>query len=192
DRKILRRAVALLAEAGWTISDKGLTDGAGRQMAFTITVATKDQEKMALHYQRSLEQIGVACTVRLIDSAQFASVQVSYDYDMIPVTWFNSLSPGNEQVSYFGSAGREAQGTRNLPGIADAAIDRVIAAMLAAKSREEFIDAARAEDRLLVSGFYIVPFYDAGGQWVARWAHIGRPEQQPLAGFEATSLWRIP
>ena len=50
----------------------------------------------------------------------------------------------------------------------------------------------RAEDRLLVSGFYMVPFYDAGGQWVARWNYIGRPEQQPLPGFEATTLWRNP
>ena len=114
------------------------------------------------------------------------------DYDMIPATWFNSLSPGNEQVNYFGSPGREGQGSLNLPGIADPAVDRAIVAMLAAKSREEFVDAVRAEDRLLVSGFFIVPFYDAGGQWVARWNHIGRPERQPLAGFEATSLWRNP
>ena len=55
-----------------------------------------------------------------------------------------------------------------------------------------FSAAVRALDRLLVAGFYIIPFYDAGGQWVARWNHIGRPEQQPLPGFEATSLWRVP
>jgi len=54
------------------------------------------------------------------------------------------------------------------------------------------VAAARAEDRLLVAGFYIVPFYDAGGQWVARWKTIGRPDLQPLAGFEATTLWRNP
>jgi peptide/nickel transport system substrate-binding protein len=47
----------------------------------------------------------------------------------------------------------------------------------------------RAEDRLLVGGHYMVPFYDAGGQWVARWKRIGRPEEQPLTGFEATTLW---
>jgi peptide/nickel transport system substrate-binding protein len=84
------------------------------------------------------------------------------------------------------------QGTRNYPGIADPAVDRAIAALLTSATREDFIAAVRAEDRLLVAGFYMVPFYDAGGQWVARWNHIGRPAKQPLSGFDATTLWRNP
>jgi peptide/nickel transport system substrate-binding protein len=111
---------------------------------------------------------------------------------MISWSWFNSLSPGNEQVHYFGSVGRDAQGTRNYAGIADPAIDAAIQAMLNARTREDFVAAVRAEDRLLVSGFYMVPFYDAGGQWIARWNHIGRPDTQPLPGFETTTLWRNP
>ena len=130
--------------------------------------------------------------MRTVDSAQFAAIQKSYDYDMIPATWFNSLSPGNEQMLYFGSAGRTEEGTRNYPGIADPAVEAAITAMLAATTREDFVAAVRAEDRLLVSGFYVVPFYDAGGQWVARWNTIGEPSSQPLPGFEATTLWRMP
>ena len=64
--------------------------------------------------------------------------------------------------------------------------------MLKATTREDFVSAVHALDRLLVNGIYMVPFYDAGGQWVARWSHIGRPEKQPLPGFEATTLWRNP
>jgi peptide/nickel transport system substrate-binding protein len=191
DRKMLRKAVGLLAEAGWTIGDAGLVNAAAEQFAFTISVQNKDQEKIALHYQRTLQAIGIKAEVRVVDSAQFAAIQTSYDYDMIPVSWFNSLSPGNEQKLYFGSSGRTTEGTRNYPGIADPNVDRVIDAMLTATSREDFQAAVRAEDRLLVSGFYIVPFYDAGGQWVARWNYIGRPEQQPLPGFEGTTLWRV-
>ena len=192
DRKMLRKAVALLGEAGWTVKDTGLVNDKGEPLAFTIAVQNKDQEKIALHYQRTLRQIGIGAEVRVVDSAQFASIQKTYDYDMIPATWFNSLSPGNEQKFYYGSEGRTVEGTRNYPGIADPAVDRAIEAMLAATTREDFAAAVRAEDRLLVAGFYIVPFYDAGGQWVARWSHIGRPETQPLAGFEGTTLWRNP
>ncbi len=192
DRKILRAAVGKLAEAGWTIKDGKLLNAAGDAFAFTLSVTTKEQEKIALHYQRTLQQIGVSADVRLVDAAQFASLQKTYDYDMIPATWFNSLSPGNEQKLYFGSSGRTTDGTRNYPGIADPKIDAAIEAMLAARTRPEFESAIRAEDRLLVAGHYIIPFYDAGGQWVARWSHIGRPEKQPLQGFEATTLWRIP
>jgi peptide/nickel transport system substrate-binding protein len=93
---------------------------------------------------------------------------------------------------YFGSQGRTVEGTRNYPGIADPAVDAAIKAMLDATGEEDFAAAVRAEDRLLVSGFYKVPLFDAGGQWVARWSHIGRPETQPLPGFEATTLWRNP
>ena len=192
DRKMLRKAVGLLAEAGWTVKDDGLVNAAGEVFSFTISVQSKEQEKIALHYQRTLQQIGIKADVRVVDPAQFAALQNTYDYDMIPAAWFNSLSPGNEQKTYFGSDGRTTEGTRNYPGIADPAIDRAIAALLTATSREDFAAAARAEDRRLVAGFYIVPFYDAGGQWVARWNHIGRPEKQPLPGFEATTLWRNP
>jgi len=192
DRKVLRNAVSLLADAGWTIKDGAMVNAAGQPFAFTLTLANSDQEKIALHYQRTLKQIGIRVDVRLIDPAQFTSIQKTYDYDMIPVTWFNSLSPGNEQKLYFGSDGRKTEGTRNYAGIADPKVDAAIDAMLKANTEEEFESAVRAEDRLLVAGHYLVPFYDAGGQWVARWSTIGRPEKQPLPGFEATTLWRNP
>lgn len=192
DRKLLRKAVDLLAEAGWTVTEQGLTNAAGEPFSFTITVQNRDHEKIALHYQRTLKAIGIKAEVRIVDSAQFSALQTSYDFDMIPATWFNSLSPGNEQMLYFGSDGRRLEGTRNYPGIADPAVDAAIKAMLDATSREDFVAAVHAEDRLLVSGFYMVPLFDAGGQWVARWNHIGRPDIQPLPGFEATTLWRNP
>lgn len=191
DRAMLRKAVELLGQAGWTVQDTGLANAAGEPLAFTISVQTKDQEKLALAYQRSLSVLGIKADVRLVDNAQFQSILNSYDYDMVPVIWYNSLSPGNEQKFYYGSDGRKQEGTRNYPGIANPGVDAAIAALLTAPSRPDFVTAVQALDRMLVSGFYIVPFYDAGGQWVARWSHIGRPEKQPLTGFEATTLWRV-
>ena len=191
DRKMLRKAVDLLAQAGWTVKDTGLVNAAGEQFAFAITVQNPDQEKIALHYQRTLQQIGIKVDVRTIDAAQFTAIQKTYDYDMIPVAWFNSLSPGNEQTLYFGSYGKTTDATRNYPGIADPKIDAAIETMLKAKTREEFVSAIHAEDRLLTSGFYIVPFYSAP-QWVAHWNTIGVPDSQPVTGFETTTLWHMP
>jgi peptide/nickel transport system substrate-binding protein len=191
DRKILRKVVGLLKEAGFGITDGVMKNATGEALTFTITVQTDEQEKMALHYQRTLDQIGVKIEIKKIDAAQFAAIQKVYDYDMIPVSWFNSLSPGNEQKLYFGSEGKTKEGTRNYAGIADPKVDAAIEAMLKATTREAFEDAVRAEDRALVAGHYIIPFYNPGGQWVARWNYIGRPDQQPLPGFEATTLWRI-
>ncbi len=190
DRKILRRAADLLAQAGWKSSDGALKNDKGEALTFTITVQDGDQEKLALHYQRSLALLGVKVEVKRVDDTQFKQLQTAYDFDMIPATIYNSLSPGNEQTLYFGSSGREAKGTRNYAGINDPGVDKAIEAMLKAKSREEFVAAIHAEDRLLASGFYFVPL-SAPSQWVGRWSRIGSnpPDKQPLTGFEATTLW---
>lgn len=191
DRKSLRKVVDLLKQAGYEIKNQGLVNvKTGEPFAFTISVASKEQEKIALHYQRTLRQIGIDARVRLVDAAQFTRVLQEYDFDMVPVTWYNSLSPGNEQSFYFGSDSAKSPGARNYPGIADPDIDRMIDALTAAQTREELVTAVHALDRLLVAGFYIVPLYDAGGQWVARWNSVEHPEQQPLPGFEASALWR--
>jgi peptide/nickel transport system substrate-binding protein len=191
DRKLLHKAVSLMTEAGWKINGGKMVNAAGEAFQFTVSVQSKDQEKIALHFQRSLQQIGIEMTVKFSDSAQFQRILNEYDYDMVPAQWFNSLSPGNEQKFYFGSEGRAEEGTRNYPGIADPAVDRAIEALLKATTRDAFVDAVHALDRLLVNGVYMIPFYDAGGQWVARWNYIGRPDKQPLPGFEATTLWRV-
>jgi peptide/nickel transport system substrate-binding protein len=192
DRKLLRKVVGMLGEAGWTIQDNVLKNAAGEQFSFKISITNSDQEKVALSYKTALELIGIKVDVSKVDAAQFEDQKRTYNYDMIPVAWFNSLSPGNEQKLYFGSEGKTKEGTRNYPGITDPRVDAAIDAMFKAADRTSFESAVRAEDRLLVSGHYIVPFYDAGGQWVARWNYIGRPDAQPLTGFEGTTLWRIP
>lgn len=192
DRVTLRRTVALLKEAGWEIRGEQLINSkTGEGFAFTISCLSREQEKVALHYQRTLRQIGIAVSIRIVDSAQFQRMLDTYDFDMLPVMWYNSLSPGNEQDFYYGSAGRETPGTRNYPGIADPAVDRMIKALLSAETHEDFIAAVRALDRLLVNGFYVVPFYNSGGQWVARWKSIERPVQQPLSGFDGPTLWYV-
>jgi peptide/nickel transport system substrate-binding protein len=191
DRKILRKVVGMLGEAGYTVTEGKLLNKDGKQLSFTITLGTADLEPIALHYQRTLQLIGVDAQIKIVDAAQFSALQKTYDYDMIPMTLFNSLSPGNEQKLYYGSDGKTKEGTRNYPGIADPKIDAAIEAMLKATDRPALESAVRAVDRLLVAGHYMVPFYFPGGQWVARWTYIGRPDKQPLPGFEATTLWRV-
>ncbi|HEY7749214.1 MAG TPA: extracellular solute-binding protein [Aestuariivirgaceae bacterium] len=190
DRNNLRTALQLLEQAGWGLRGTKLVNrDSGKPFRFTVSVQSREQEKIALHLQRSLQQIGIDMSLRTVDSAQFQRMLQTYDYDMVPVTWYNSLSPGNEQTFYYGSAGRTVPGSRNYPGIADPHVDRMIGELLTARTRDGFIAATRALDRLLVNGRYIVPLYDAGGQWVARWKHIGRPDHHPLTGFEVASAW---
>jgi peptide/nickel transport system substrate-binding protein len=124
-----------------------------------------------------------------VDSAQYLQRQQTYDYDTILQTYTSSLSPGAEQVGRWGSSSRDLPGTYNFAGVAEPAIDAVIAAMVKARGREDFVTAVRTLDRLLLSGFYVVPLYHRGEQWVGRWARIKHPEKTPIYGYQLPTWW---
>ncbi|MFB9950856.1 extracellular solute-binding protein [Rhizobium puerariae] len=189
DRKVLREAVDLLKKGGYTIKNGRMTDTSGRPLAFEVMTQTPDQEKLAIAYQRTLKMIGVEMSIRTVDDAQYQARSGDFDYDMIVKSYPSSLSPGIEQVKRWGSASRDAQGSFNFAGTADPDIDRLIEAMLKARSKEDFEATVRAYDRLLISGHYLVPLYHIAEQWVARRAHIGYPEKLPLYGYQLNVWW---
>ena len=193
DRTNMREALALLRAAGYEL-DQGVlrspVDGAA--VEFEFLAATSEQERLALAYQRALDRVGIDMSVRLVDSAQFQRRLTDYDFDMIQYHWFASLSPGNEQLFYWGSDAAGQEGTRNYAGIRNPAVDAMIAALLEARSREDFVAAARALDRVLRSGHYVVPLFHLPRQWLARRADIGRPETTSLYGYILETWWRVP
>lgn len=189
DRKILRKAVDLLKKGGYTIKNGKMSDASGRPLAFEVMTQTQDQEKLAIAYQRTLKQIGVDMAIRTVDDAQYQARSGTFDYDMIIKPYPSSLSPGIEQINRWGSRARDAQGSFNFAGAADPDIDRLIEAILNARSREDFEAAVRAYDRLLISGHYMVPLYHLGEERVARRKHIGRPEKLPLYGYQLSTWW---
>ena len=118
---------------------------------------------------------------------------------MMPGTWTASPSPGNEQRGRWSSAAANAEGAYNIAGAAEPAIDAMIAAILAAKSNADFVAAVRALDRLLISGFYIAPFFYAPEEWIAYSAKLGRPRRRRSSasisrrgGARRPDRWRRP
>ena len=193
DRHNLKAALALFAEAGWELDGTVLRERAsGRPFTFEILVTTKDQERLGLTFARDLRRAGITAWVRLVDAAQYERRRDTYDFDMIQYLWGASLSPGNEQSFYWGSAAADQTGTRNYMGVKEPAVDAMIAAMLSAPDRTRFVASVRALDRVLLSGFYVVPLFYLPDQWVARWSHIDRPQQTSLFGYLSETWWRQP
>ncbi|HEU0081942.1 MAG TPA: extracellular solute-binding protein [Bradyrhizobium sp.] len=193
DRATLRAALALLAEAGYELDGTVLRQRAtGTPLAFEILVTTRDQERIALAFQRDLKRAGIDAAVRAVDGVQFDQRRLAFDFDMIQNRWDHSLSPGNEQSFYFGSEAADNQGTRNYMGAKEPAVDAMIAAMLQAREHGEFVPAVRALDRVLMAGFYAIPLYNAPAQWIARWNRIERPSTTALAGYLPETWWRKP
>jgi peptide/nickel transport system substrate-binding protein len=190
DREIAKSALDRLIAAGYSLRDGHLVGAEAQPLAFEILVRNRDEERLALAYARNLARIGVVANVRLVDEVQFQRRRTSFDFDMMIGSWVASPSPGNEQRGRWSSAAADAQGAYNISGVRSPAVDAMIAAILAAKSDEDFTAAVRALDRLLISGFYIVPLYYAPEQWIAYSSKLGRPEQTPLFGVELSAWWR--
>jgi peptide/nickel transport system substrate-binding protein len=193
DRATLRSALALLAQAGYDLDGTVLRQRATRTpLTFEILVTTRDQERIALAFQRDLKRAGIEASVRAVDGVQFDQRRLAFDFDMIQNRWDQSLSPGNEQSFYWGSEAADNQGTRNYMGAKDPAIDVLIAAMLEAREHPQFVSAVRALDRTLMSGFYAIPLYNAQEQWIARWNRIERPASTALSGYLPETWWQKP
>ncbi|MCC4298699.1 extracellular solute-binding protein [Aurantimonas coralicida] len=192
DRKALQAAVSALRDAGYQFEGRSLIGPDGKPLAFEILVQSSEQERIALAYKRSLDRVGIQATIRQVDDAQYQARKNAYDYDMILATYSASLSPGAEQVYRWGSVSRDLPGTFNYAGAADPALDTMIGEIVAARSREDFVTAVRAYDRLLISGYYVLPLFHLPEQWLARWKFIQHPETTPLYGYQLPAFWRDP
>lgn len=186
----LRRAFALFKEAGYALKGTRLVHlASGRPFGFEMLTSTRDQERVALAYARNLKRAGITMQVRNVDATQFEHRLLSFDFDMTQYHWEQSLSPGNEQLFYWSSAAASEEGSRNYMGVKSKAIDAMIAALLAAITREDFVSAIRALDRVLLSGFYVIPLYYPPVQWVARWQRIKHPARTSLYGYLPETWW---
>ena len=191
DRSTLRSALALLSEAGYELDGAVLRNRTSKiPFTFEILATTRDQERIALAYQRDLKRAGIEVTVRAVDPVQFDQRRLGYEFDMLQNRWDQSLSPGNEQSFYWGSEAADIPGTRNYMGAKDPAVDAMIAAMLAAHERPAFISAVRALDRVLMSGFYGIPVFNVAEQWIARWNRIEKPSTTALSGYLPETWWQ--
>jgi len=193
DRAKLRQALDLLKAAGYELDGTTLRQrSSGRPFAFEIMVTDRDEERLALNFSTNLAHAGIDAQVRLVDAVQYDQRRGSFDFDMIEYRWEQSLSPGNEQSVYWSSAAADENGSRNYMGVRSAAADAMIAAMLRARQRPDFIAAVRALDRVLMSGCYVVPLFYLPDQWVARWISVQHPARTSLYGYLPETWWRQP
>ena len=192
DRERLKSALGLLEAAGWRLQEGRLVDGAGHPFGFEIMVNTREQERLCIAFASQLARAGITARVRIVDAVQFDARRNAFDFDMVPFSWGQSLSPGSEQGFYFGSGAADSRGSRNYMGMRSPAADALTAALVAADDRAELVAAARALDRVLISGTYDVPLFHAPGQWLARWRTIQRPGTPSLYGTLPETWWRAP
>lgn len=184
NRKGLRAAMRLLAEAGWQVSEGVLRDGQGRPFRFEILLEQGGARVQAAAdiYVQALRRLGIAARVTSVDPAQYVERTNAFDFDMTYMSRALSLSPGNEQWLYWGSAAADRPGSRNWAGVRSPAVDAMISALLTARDQEGFLAAARALDRVLTAGRYVIPLWFSDVSRLAHNKDLRYPAKIPLYG----------
>jgi microcin C transport system substrate-binding protein len=192
-RANLREGVRLLREAGFEVRNQQLMRAVNNEpLSVEILLDDPGLERIVLFYKPNLERLGVNVTVRTVDDAQYQNRLRSWDYDIImPRPWAQSLSPGNEQRYFWGSASADDAGSRNYAGIKNPAVDALIERVIFAKNRAELVAATRALDRVLLWNNYVVPQWTYTKDRTARWDRFGRPTELPKYGVRANfpTIW---
>nr|WP_259400530.1 extracellular solute-binding protein [Roseovarius sp. SCSIO 43702] len=193
NRANIRRAADLLDEAGWTVQDGVRRNAEGRPLELNVVLKqdalVQQATSMMEIYARALERLGIALKVDSIDKAQYAAREDTYDFDLAFIRRSLSLSPGNEQYFYWGSEGADAPGSRNLMGMKSPAAEAMIARMLSARTREEFITATRALDRVLTTGRYVIPIHQYAVGRIAHQKELKFPgDRLPIYGDSVNFL----
>ena len=189
DREFLRQGLEALQAAGCKLDGRTMLAPDGTPLTFEIMLNGPSGQALATVWTRTLERLGIKAQIRIVDSAQYLQRQRTYDFDVMLHNYTSSLSPGAEQVFRWGSANRDVNGTYNFAGVADPAVDAMIDNLLTARTRDEFVTAVRAYDRVLLSGAYVVPLYHQPMQWVARWKQIRHPDVTPVYGAQFQTWW---
>lgn len=195
NRGAIARALDLFAEAGFTVQNGVMTDASGAPFTFDILLSngsTETQQIVDL-YIAALDRLGITPSVTSVDSSELKERTNAFNFDM---TWYRrglSLSPGNEQLLYWGSEAASTEGSRNWMGVESPAIDAIVGEMLTSDSREAYLAAVKALDRVLISGRYVIPSWHNP---VARLAHVKElkyPETLPIygdwIGFQPDVWW---
>ena len=191
-RDNLLKARDLFASAGWEVKNGVLTNKAGEAFTFEFLLWQASIERWIGPYLQNLERLGVKGTLRNIDTTQVVTRINDFDFDMIIGVPGQSISPGNEQREFWGSAAADRPGSRNWGGIKNPVIDEIVESLIVAKTRESLVAHTRALDRVLLWNWYVVPELTAGQIRHAYWNKFGHPPMVPLHGPDTMTWWIDP
>ncbi|RLQ87043.1 ABC transporter substrate-binding protein [Notoacmeibacter ruber] len=189
-RKNLRIALDLFKEAGYELRNRKMVNAqTGEPFEFEVLYATESSARIITPLQQSLKRLGVDVSLRLMEPNAYLERVRNFDYDMITMAWGQSLSPGNEQRNYWGSASKDIPGSRNYAGIADPAIDGLIDEIIFSETREHLVAATRALDRALLHHHYVIPQIYYPFERLVVWKQIKGPDPLPEFSVGFPTVW---
>ncbi len=185
----LRKAMRLLARAGWKVKDGVLRNQKGDPFRFEILLVSPSFERVMAPYVKNLKKLGIEATYRTIDAALYLDRIRNFDFDMVVNVFAQSQSPGNEQRDYWSSQAATRKGSRNLAGVASPIVDRLVDAIIYAENRKQLTVACKSLDRVLWYSYYVVPNWYLPYHRIAFSSRLHYPEKLPLYYNPYQFLW---
>ncbi|MCB2183228.1 MAG: extracellular solute-binding protein [Desulfobulbaceae bacterium] len=179
-RQNLRKARKLLQDAGWTIQDGKLKNREGKAFTFEILLVSPSFERVMADYVKNLEILGINATYRTIDPALYVRRMQNFDYEMTVEVFGQSQSPGNEQRDYWTSSAADRKGSRNIIGIKNPVVDKLVDKIIYASTQEELTASCKALDRVLWYNYYLVPNWYLASYRLTYWNKFEQPDTLPL------------
>jgi len=192
NRPQLRKALALLKQAGWKLEGGKLVDNQGTPFTFEILLVQKEFERVVAPFIRNLERLGISAHIRIVDVSQYINRLRQFDFDMVVYGFGQSSSPGNEQRDYWHSTSADLPGSRNLIGIRNPAVDYLVEQLIAAPDRQQLVLRARALDRVLQWNHYVIPHYHISAYRIAYWNKFAHPAVSPAYDLGLDTWWAKP
>ena len=188
-RDHLKRAKVLLEEAGWYVRDGVLQNDQGRRMEFAVMLVGRGFERILDAFAHNLKKLGITIRYRTIDISLYLRRARTFDFDMLVSSYPQSQLPGKELVNYWHSSTADQEGSRNYAGIKNPVVDALIEDIVSTSSRSHRVIVARALDRILLHGEYLVPNWYIASFRVAYWDRFKYPERPPL--FYDPTRWAV-
>ena len=190
NRNNIKQAFQLLKEAGWIIQKGKLVETeTGRPMKFEILLDLQEYQRMVLPFIQNLKRLGINAQLRIVDPQQYVNRTNAFDFDMTIASFRQSSSPGNEQRDFWHSKEADRPGSRNLMGIKDPVVDKLIDEVISAPDREQLIYRTRALDRVLLWGHYVIPHFHSQKFRLATWNKFERPSIAPKFSLGLDNWW---
>ena len=168
-----------------------VNEDTGEPMTVEFLYHEQTFERIYAAFGRSLERLGVGVTLRLVDGAQFQERRQTFDFDVLTHRYVFDLSPGADLNDSFASVTADQAGSDNFAGIKDPVVDALIAEVVAARDREGLIAAARALDRVLLWGHFIIPQWFKGTHHLVYRNKFGRPALKPRYARGVIDTWWV-
>jgi microcin C transport system substrate-binding protein len=189
DRALLRKAIALLQEAGYVLRDGKRMSPKGERITVEFLFAEPSFQPHHMPYVKNLATLGIEATLRVVDPVQFKARTDNFDFDITIQRFSFSSTPGDSLRTYFTSQAAEIKGSQNIAGIADPAVDALVDKIIAAETRPALTAACKALDRVFRAGRYWIPHWYKASHWIAYWDVFGHPAAKPRYARGIPATW---